>query len=80
MKHSPKLILLDLSNTNLIELAMRKIGKSLNDALSIKSIHFSGNKGITPDLVDYLRLKLSSPTPLSINTIKPLNKAVFEET
>lgn len=78
MKHSPKLILLDLSNTNLIELAMRKIGKSLRDALSVKSIHFTGNKGITADLVDYLRLKLSSPTPQSINSIKPLNKAELE--
>ena len=45
---------LDLSQTNLTEYMLWKIGSSLARAKSLVSIHLSGNQGITPSLKKHL--------------------------
>ena len=48
IKRNGSLIHLDLTQTNLTEYMLWKIGESLARAKSLVSIHLSGNQGITP--------------------------------
>ena len=54
IKRNKNLIHLDLSQTNLTELMLWRIGSALSRAKSLVSIHFSGNQGITPAVKDQL--------------------------
>ena len=54
IKRNKQLIHLDLTQTNLTEYMLWKLGSSLARAKSLVSIHFSGNQGITPALKHHL--------------------------
>ena len=45
---------MDLKNTGLSSLAIELIGGSLTTAISLRSINFSGNPGVSSDLIEKL--------------------------
>jgi hypothetical protein len=60
LKHNVKLIMLDLSNCGLIDAAIFKIANSCKKALSVRSVHLSGNLGITPTTIEKIRAILGA--------------------
>lgn len=54
IKENHSLQLLDLSNTRLIDIAMRKIVRSLKKSPSLQSLHLSGNQNIDGIFVEKL--------------------------
>ena len=51
IKRNKQLLHLDLTQCNLTEFMLWKIGASLARAKSLVSLHLSGNQGITPNLI-----------------------------
>jgi hypothetical protein len=47
IKLNPSLILLDLSNCGLRELAISKLIRAIRKSISLKTLHLSGNPGVT---------------------------------
>jgi hypothetical protein len=70
-----KLVLLDLSNCGLIDLAILKIAKSCKKALAVKSVHLSGNPGVTHEVIDKVREILGSDSYQEPRNVKIKNKA-----
>ena len=54
IKRNKNLVHLDLTQTQLTEHMLWRIGMCLSRAKSLAAIHFSGNPGITPSLKEYL--------------------------
>ena len=60
IKRNKSLIHLDLSQTQLTEYMLWKIGVCLSRAKSLASIHLSGNQGVTPTLKELLAERIRS--------------------
>ena len=58
IKRNKELLHLDLSQTNLTEYMLWHIGKALTRARSVISLHLSGNQGVTPTLIEQLRIRI----------------------
>lgn len=55
IKRNNYLIHADLSNTGLNERALWYFGRAMRRSKSIRGLHLSGNPGITPRLIEYLK-------------------------
>lgn len=51
IKYNPKLIHLNLSNCGLGEASLIKLSKAIRDSLGLKSIHLSGNPGVSEKVI-----------------------------
>jgi hypothetical protein len=60
IKKNPSLILFDLSNTRLGELALSKLGRASRKAISMQSLNLSGNPGITLTLLNKIKRMLDA--------------------
>ena len=64
VKRNKNLIYLDLTQTNLTEFMLWRIGRSLPRAKSLVAVHFSGNQGITPAVVHQLYKRIRCRDPI----------------
>lgn len=70
IKYNTQLRHLNLSNTGLIDEAIKYIGAVLRRALSLRTIHLSGNPGVSTEMVEWIRARIHAKEPFFFNTIK----------
>ena len=76
IKYNPYLIHLDLTNTGLYEPALRYIAKMLTRSGSLQSIHLCNNPGLSKNIVDWMRKRISAADYIEPLYIKPYKKVV----
>ena len=79
IKRNKNLVHVDFSHTGLTEKQMWYFGRTMRRSYSLRSLHLSGNPGITRRLKDYLQARAHCSAPVIQNTIDMMQLPSLKE-
>ena len=80
IKLNPSLVMVDLSNAGLIDLAISRLIRACRKAIALQTIHLSGNPGLLDEsepnqtVLDRVSKHLDAAVPDTVNTVQPFNR------
>ena len=74
MKYNVYLVTINLENTGLIEPAILFIASVLTKSQGLRCLHLCANEGITPGVLEKIRVKIKAKDPVAPLVIPPFKK------